>query len=132
MQEYNYGSLGWENHACDSELPFVCETVAGMDPPTTIEPPTDGPDINCVQGTADGWIKRPEDMDTCYKFMVDSQAGMTWDDANMQCAREGGKLASIHSLDENMFIMVKAARQGIANAFIGLCVKNTLNNIQFG
>ena len=38
---------GWGNHNCESEMPFICEVVAGEVPPTTLEPPTAPPTMPC-------------------------------------------------------------------------------------
>jgi hypothetical protein len=49
----------WINYNCDHVMSVVCETVAGIEPPTTAPPPTDTPDVECHEGQSDGWIKRP-------------------------------------------------------------------------
>ena len=48
MNHWYYNSMyGWGNHNCESEMPFICEVVAGEVPPTTLEPPTAPPTMPC-------------------------------------------------------------------------------------
>ena len=48
MSSYSYG---WENKNCEMLLPFVCEVLAGIEAPTTLEPPTQPPLIPCQVDT---------------------------------------------------------------------------------
>jgi hypothetical protein len=118
--DWQYSSFGWENHNCDSEMPFVCEVLAGIEPITTIPPPTEGPAVPCTAGTDDGWIKGSTNLDYCYKFVVTSDPAVGWPIAEAACQSEGGHLASSHSKDENNFLMVMFSRNTIAQGFIGL------------
>jgi len=49
----------WANYHCDHQMGFICEMPAGFEAPTTLDPPTDAPDIDCHDGQSDGWIRRP-------------------------------------------------------------------------
>jgi len=52
----------WITYHCDLLVGFVCEAVAGFEPPTTLAPPTDAPDVDCHDGESDGWLRRPGNM----------------------------------------------------------------------
>lgn len=83
--KYSY-SNGWENHNCGSEFTFVCEVVAGIEPPTTVAPPTIPPIENCKEGIDDGWIKGPND--NCYKFFKTSSQADTWSSVEYSCLQQ--------------------------------------------
>ena len=123
MADNNYNNqadedarLSWKNFNCDSRLEFVCEIPAGYEPPTTAAPPTVPPQIPCNPETdGDGWIKFPEDQggndDFCYYFNIISPMG--WLDAQDNCIQQGGRLASVHSTQENSFLMHNLASNDI-------------------
>ena len=117
MSSYSYG---WENKNCESELPFICEVLAGEQPPTTLQPPTIPPPRPCQGGTGEGWLQGPEGVDFCYKFHQSTSDQETWNNVEYKCLQEGGHLVSIHNKEENNFLMVMFGREGINNAFIGL------------
>ena len=102
----------WMNHDCELRMPFACEVIASHDP-TTIEPPTPTPDAPCRPETPnDGWIKFTSDDggtdEWCFKFNNDYK---DWLSAKKECEFNGGRLASIHSQQENDFISRKLALQ---------------------
>lgn len=78
-------SNGWESHNCQSELGFVCEVLAGMEPPTTLSPPTIQPPLECGD---EGWMKPSSDSEYCYKFVVAGATTDSWDAAEYQCLQE--------------------------------------------
>ena len=100
--------LAWKNFNCDTRMEFVCEIAAGYEPPTSAPTPTLPPQIPCHTETeGDGWIQFPEDQggsnEFCYFFSTVSPMG--WLDAQENCIQQGGKLASVHSTEENSFFM---------------------------
>ena len=100
--------LSWKNYNCETRMEFVCEIPAGYEPPTTAPPPTLPPPIPCNPETMeDGWVKFPLDQggndEFCYLFSSVSYMG--WLDAQQNCIQQGGRLASIHSTEENAFFM---------------------------
>ncbi len=121
LMDWNYYDYGWESHNCKSEMPFICEVLAGLDPPTTVAPPTISPPIDC---NAEGWIRPSESQDYCYKFVASSSEEDIFDAAETKCMAEGGHLASIHSKDENDFVMINMKRNAISDGFIGLYLNN--------
>ena len=86
----------------------MCETVAGTEPPTTAPVPTMPPKIPCSDSD-DTWIRMPGDEDYCYAFFNSYNEDLSWTKAEANCTHMGGHLASIHSLEENDFIMVEVS-----------------------
>ena len=100
----------WMNDNCELRMPFACEVIASQNP-TTVAPPTPTPDAPCRPETPnDGWIKFTVDDggsgDWCFKFNSDTK---DWVTAKQECEFGGGRLASIHSQQENDFITRKVA-----------------------
>ena len=105
----------WKNNNCEIRLQYVCEIPAGYTPPTTLPPPTILPPQPCdPNNPADMWVKFPADQggdgEYCYLFNTFSQE--TWHGAKDACILHGGRLASIHSTQENDFILHNLARNG--------------------
>ena len=103
----------WMNDNCEIRMPFACEVVASTNP-TTVAPPTPTPDAPCHSETPDdGWILFTADQggsgEDCFNFGYDWK---DWMDAKKECEYKGGRLASIHSQQENNFITQKLANQG--------------------
>ena len=51
----------------------------------------------------------PGDEDYCYAFFNSYNEDLSWTKAEANCTHMGGHLASIHSLEENDFIMVEVS-----------------------
>ena len=108
--------LAWKNNNCEIRLQYVCEVPARYEPPTTQVPPTLLPPQPCdPNNPADLWVKFPEDQggdgQYCYLFSETNQK--TWDGAKDDCILQGGRMASVHSPQENDFIVHSLARNGI-------------------
>uniref|UniRef100_A0A914C3K2 C-type lectin domain-containing protein n=1 Tax=Acrobeloides nanus TaxID=290746 RepID=A0A914C3K2_9BILA len=76
-------------------MPYICEIPSASDScsaQTTTQP--NGP--TCPPGYAYYGI-----WNTCYKYV---NVGMSFQDAEINCANEGGHLVSIHSEDEDEFV----------------------------
>lgn len=84
---YSYTN-GWENHNCELPLPFVCEVVAGIEPPTTAPVPTLPPSLPCQEGADDGWIKMADDNEFCYKFVAAGSEDDTFMNSEYNCQME--------------------------------------------
>ena len=112
----------WMNDDCELRMPFACEVIASSNP-TTVAPPTPTPDTPCHSGSDDGWIKHTVDDggsgDWCFKFYSDYK---DWVSAKQECEYAGGRLASVHSEQENNFIVKKIAETGLYDfiSWIGL------------
>ena len=112
----------WSNENCEIRRPFACEVIASSNP-TTVAPPTPTPDTPCRSDSPnDGWIKHTADDggdgDWCFKF---SSEYVDWVGAKTNCEYDGGRLASIHSEQENTFITRKMAMNGLYTiSWVGL------------
>ena len=72
---------------------------------TTAYPPTEPPLFPCEESSADdGWILNPNDEDEkfCYYF---GDTCFTMSEAKDKCVTRGGLLASVHSEEEDNFIV---------------------------
>ena len=102
----------WHDGNCAMTQAFICETVAGTVPPTTAPPPTLPPKLRCNEND-DGWYRMPGNEDFCYKFFADydgyTHIGKTWKAAEANCSAMGAHLASIHTMDENNYVMVEVS-----------------------
>ena len=102
----------WQDGNCAITQGFMCETVAGTLPPTTAPAPTLPHREPCNEND-DPWIRMPGNDEFCYAFFGDYDSytyiGKTWTKAEANCSQMGGHLASIHSVDENNFIMVEVS-----------------------
>ena len=108
--------IAWKNNNCEIRLQYVCEAPARYEPPTTQVPPTLLPPQPCdPNNPADLWVKFPEDQggdgQYCYLFSETNQK--TWDGAKDDCILQGGRMVSVHSPQENDFIVHNLARNGI-------------------
>ena len=116
QDEQDDAKLAWKNNNCEIRLQYVCEVPAGYEPPTTIEPPTIPPPIPCnADNPSDLWKQFPIDQggtgEYCYLFSDINQKN--WIEANEYCIYKGGRLASVHSVQENDFIVHNFAHNGI-------------------
>ena len=102
----------WQDANCAITLGFICETVAGVVPPTTAPAPTVPPREPCTEND-DTWIRMPGNEDYCYAFFTSyvsyTHVGQSWAKAEANCSRMGGHLASIHTIEENNFIMAEVS-----------------------
>ena len=101
-----WGEVGWKNSNCAVRRLFVCEVPASGNP-TTIQPPTITPNKVCSSDTPDdGWVLFSKDQggtdEYCYNFNTEYK---NWMDAYDDCTQRGGRLPSIHSEQENTFVM---------------------------
>ena len=73
----------------------------------------------------DSWVRFPKDQggtgEYCYYF--DQWVQLGWIEANDDCIKKGGRLASIHSQEENTFLMHSFVSNGVG--WIGF-IKNSL------
>ncbi|CAL1269667.1 unnamed protein product [Larinioides sclopetarius] len=81
----------WLIQSCKKKLWFLCE-YSTVSPPV-LKPPAE--DAHCPEQPP-GW--RDLGGERCYFF--DIHAHITWNEANFNCMRRGGTLASIHSQEE--------------------------------
>jgi len=65
----------------------------------TIQTTTWEPASTTSEGCGDGWT---EWRSHCYKFVGEE---LTWNDAQARCEKEGSNLASVHSAEENQFLV---------------------------
>jgi hypothetical protein len=113
----------WMNEDCEIRRPFVCEVPASAHP-TTIEPPTLPTPKAChAESPEDGWVQFTIDDggsgEDCFNFNAFDYKN--WIDAKDECVRKGGRLASIHSEQENLFITRHLSMQSSYNiGWIGL------------
>ena len=123
MDPYSY-TFEWINDNCELRMPFVCEVIASSNP-TTIAPPTPTPETPCnSENPNDGWLKFTKDQggtgEYCFYFYNDWET-KNWMDARKECEYKGGRLASIHSEQENTYVTRKMASQGYYTiSWIGL------------
>ncbi|XP_042204150.1 macrophage mannose receptor 1-like [Homarus americanus] len=86
---------------CYTFLPFICEAPQGMKHPTS--PLTKSPDVLCDGDTS--WLLFG---DQCYRFFSASYDNPeTWRSSRLRCREQGGELASIHTNEENYWILSK-------------------------
>ncbi|NXO00786.1 MRC1 protein, partial [Rhinopomastus cyanomelas] len=80
----------WENLECDQKLGYICKKRnLTLVPSGAIGP------FTCPEG----WVLYT---DHCYKIFRRTKA---WQEALSSCLKEGGHLASIHSLEEHSFVV---------------------------
>ncbi|KAK4329168.1 hypothetical protein Pmani_000459 [Petrolisthes manimaculis] len=129
-------SFMFSTAVCAQPKAFICEAARGM-PLTTLPPPTPTPDVYCfdvynntnvtqdITNTTsttqhDTWLLY---QGFCYKFVgIDSERGekaLGWWDSHVKCREDGGELASIHSLEENYWIMSKLTNLNVELVWIG-------------
>ena len=90
----------WRNYHCDHAIGFICEVVAGVEQPTTVEPPTDAPDINCHGDESDGWIQRPGE--TWIKSIQDLLYSFIWKTLKKDWFEVSSDLLTLHLEDPVM------------------------------
>ncbi|XP_042869527.1 macrophage mannose receptor 1-like isoform X1 [Penaeus japonicus] len=99
---------------CDTFQPFICEAAEGT-MVTTQAPPTQTPDVPCDDDSS--WLLFN---DHCYKFISEAdETPQTWWTSHRRCRDEGGELASIHSYEENYWIMSKIYNKSDQTLWIG-------------
>ncbi|XP_021354593.1 macrophage mannose receptor 1-like isoform X2 [Mizuhopecten yessoensis] len=110
------GSLGWNDNNCFITSNWICEIRRGQTPVTTLPPPTGITSSLC--GTDPGWSLFNG---SCYLPSPSSgdSAIVDWYDAGQYCISQGAKLTSIHSLDENNYILSLITKASLANAWVG-------------
>ena len=98
----------WDSTDCSAKFPFICKMGAKITTEfPTIYPPT--PLVTsqpCDKTTPDdGWVSNPADADNTYCYFFNTQTKLSWKDAEQQCGLRGGTLTSIHSNQENGFMI---------------------------
>ncbi|XP_013388918.1 C-type mannose receptor 2-like [Lingula anatina] len=86
----------WDDVPCDQLNAYICEKVIG--PSTTSGPATSETAVSVKCGLF--WEDNPLS-DHCYQFNTDT---LSWTEAQLQCQHNGGDLASITSLEEQLYI----------------------------
>ncbi|XP_052803256.1 macrophage mannose receptor 1-like isoform X2 [Mya arenaria] len=123
--EYASWSHRWNDNTCYAARPYVCKIRKGL-PILTTTPPavpvTKFP--SCPFGPL--WHRNGT---MCYYVSqrTDGEGGRaTWYGARDICAKQGGRLASIHGIDGNNFILSLLTANSTDDAWIGL-VDNGVN-----
>lgn len=99
---------------CETFQPFICEAAEGT-MLTTQAPPTQTPDVPCDDDPS--WLLFN---DYCYKFISEAdEAPQTWWSSHRLCRNEGGELASIHTFEENYWIVSKIYNKTDQTLWIG-------------
>ncbi|XP_071126788.1 uncharacterized protein [Mytilus edulis] len=82
----------WADTACSQALPYVCKSTTGTPPAT---PP--GPNGQCP---GPGWISYGP---KCYRFYY--KTSVSYLDATLNCSRQQASMVSLHSMDQNNFLI---------------------------
>lgn len=107
--DYDIGH--WNDHYCETQLPYICKSKASMDNP---EPPT-------VEKCSDQYSDFDKFKSGCYKW-VDEPA--TWSEAEAKCQKmDGSHLVSILSQSEEAFALISMKSQA---SWTGLTDQNHL------
>ncbi|XP_069956023.1 macrophage mannose receptor 1 isoform X2 [Cherax quadricarinatus] len=105
-------TLELSDDVCSSLLPFVCEATPGA-MISTQQPPVTTPNVPCDDDST--WSLYNE---YCYKIF--SQTGEeTWWDSHLKCRQDGGELVSIHSLEENYWLLTQISDLKDSDLWIG-------------
>nr|XP_011422437.3 macrophage mannose receptor 1 isoform X2 [Crassostrea gigas] len=103
----------WNDINCFFSKPFICKVQRGVPLSTTPVIPTASSSNAC--GT--GWVLYNQ---FCY-YLGNGSSLMTWFDARSTCNQMGAELASVHSRDEDNFLVGQYTRQkGRTDFWIGL------------
>ncbi|XP_067686863.1 macrophage mannose receptor 1-like [Haliotis asinina] len=114
----------WQNFKCDMIKPYICQIPRqGFTPPPTTLAPTTSVPLPC----ASGWSGYQA---YCYKaFRMGSAQRKTWSEALVYCQGLGGSLVSIHSKDEENFLLTNLLRWYYnANFWVGLSDRSKENS----
>ncbi|XP_076033569.1 lymphocyte antigen 75-like isoform X2 [Oratosquilla oratoria] len=102
----NRVNFQYSDYVCESYKPFICKTPEGLVDITTVAPVTPIPDVFCNDDSS--WLLFSNH---CYKIYFASEASTSWAEARRLCADEGSDLVSIHSYEENYWILSKAYKK---------------------
>ncbi|XP_013399078.2 macrophage mannose receptor 1-like [Lingula anatina] len=86
----------WDDVPCDQLNAYICEKLIG--PSTTPGPTSSETAVSVKCGLF--WEDNPVS-DHCYQFNTDT---LSWTEAQLQCQHNGGDLASVTSLEEQLYI----------------------------
>ena len=115
------GNRRWISKDCAVENPFVCKLASSnrtsdFTTPYPITTPT--VTLPCdKESPNDGWLANPKDPQAfCYLFHHDLDNRVSYQEALHSCRSLGANLVSIHSEDENAFVVSNLNKQ---DAWIG-------------
>nr|XP_039250734.1 LOW QUALITY PROTEIN: macrophage mannose receptor 1-like [Styela clava] len=124
------GSGMWYSYRCENHAFSICQSQrVGYTPPPKTTPPPSG-------GCPGDWWTPDENSGFCYRaYMPEGNAWdvpVSWNNAYHQCLATGGDLVSIHSVEEDTFLLtlLKNTLGGESYGFwIGLNSKATTSEI---
>ncbi|KAK6302213.1 hypothetical protein J4Q44_G00265680 [Coregonus suidteri] len=94
----------WQSSLCSKSLGYVCQ----KDPPTAPVQPEEA-------GSCSGpWIPYAA---RCYRLQ---RTKKTWTEAQMECRKDGGDLASIHNIEQHSFVMSQLGYAAADELWIGM------------
>ncbi|XP_041751389.1 macrophage mannose receptor 1 [Coregonus clupeaformis] len=94
----------WQSSLCSKSLGYVCQ----KDPPTAPVQPEEA-------GSCSGpWIPYAA---RCYRLQ---RTKKTWTEAQMECRKDGGDLASIHNIEQLSFVMSQLGYAAADELWIGM------------
>ncbi|XP_064018402.1 macrophage mannose receptor 1-like [Pogoniulus pusillus] len=99
----------WENQACNQRLGYICEKRSSSSKPAVIPKEALSPTV-----CPDGW--RPY-AGHCYSIQ---QEPKPWQDALALCQKQGGDLASVHSVAELSFLVSQLGYKPTRELWLGL------------
>ncbi|XP_076033567.1 macrophage mannose receptor 1-like isoform X2 [Oratosquilla oratoria] len=99
-------SFQYADYSCESYKPFICKIPEGLVDITTVAPVTPTPDVFCDDDSS--WLLYK---DHCYKIYFASEIATSWAEARRLCADEGSDLVSIHTYEENYWILSKTFKK---------------------
>ncbi|KAM9789405.1 LOW QUALITY PROTEIN: macrophage mannose receptor 1-like [Neosynchiropus ocellatus] len=102
----------WQDHNCGRKFHFVCKRSGTAPVNTTVVAPTDPP---LKGGCPEQWEKLNS---KCYRIVDDGEE--TWEGARAKCSEMGGKLTSIVSRQEHVFLMSKMESAKKRDLWLGL------------
>ncbi|XP_035825464.1 macrophage mannose receptor 1, partial [Aplysia californica] len=97
----------WQDVPCEMQMSFVCEH--SLVRPPTAKPPKPA---SCPRG----WVGLGNS-NNCY--MLEAKSLKSWSSASYACTILGGHLASMHTAEENQFVVSQVARGG-KDTWIGI------------
>ncbi|XP_077970679.1 uncharacterized protein LOC144425162 [Styela clava] len=128
-----FGSGMWYSYLCQTHAFSICQSQReGYTPPPKTTPPPSG-------GCPGGWETPDENSGYCYRAYVLDEVEyggrVSWNNAYHQCLAYGGDLISLHSVDEETFLLtlLKNTLKGESYGFwIGLNNKATASELLEG